>query len=150
MWISVLVFLKRNWIAILGIVLGGLVGQWVYSSIYNQGFEAGQSKQLVEQNAIVADYRSKALASEQVYSALLAQALNDAKEREVFSQSQSIMLAKSNQARAALSAQLRKDVGYAVIQDKQFGQDVVNNCVGGLGLNSLRLYKNALGYSNAD
>ena len=149
MWISVLGFLKRYWTPILGLLLGWLIGHWIYTVFYNQGFEAGQSKQLTEQNAIVADYQAKALASEQAYSALLAQAQQDAKEREAFSQSQSIMLAKSNQTRDALAAQLRKDVGNAVIQDKQ--GDVANtHCVGGLGLNGLRLYKNALGYSNAD
>ena len=143
MWISALIWLKRWWPLILGLVLGVVVS----ISIYHQGFNAGKSAQLVEQQSIVADYKDKVLKSEQAYSALLAQAQQDAKEREAFNQSQSITLAKSNQARDALAAQLRKDVGNAV------NQDVVANsnfkCMGGLGLNSLRLYKNALGY-NAD
>ena len=139
MWISALIWLKRWWPLILGLVLGVVVS----IGIYHQGFNAGKSAQLVEQQSIVADYKDKVLKSEQAYSALLVQAQQDAKEREAFNQSQSIMLAKSNQARDALAAQLRKDVGNAV------NQDVVANCIGGLGLNSLRLYKNALGY-NAD
>lgn len=139
MWISTLIWLKRWWPLILGLVLGVVVS----IGIYRQGFNAGKSAQLVEQQSIVADYKDKVLKSEQAYSALLVQAQQDAKEREAFNQSQSIMLAKSNQARDALAAQLRKDVGNAV------NQDVVANCIGGLGLNSLRLYKNALGY-NAD
>ncbi len=139
MWISAWVWLKRFWPLILGVVLGVVVS----IGIYRQGFDAGKSEQLIEQQSIVADYKDKVLKSEQAYSALLVQSQQEAKEREAFNQSQSIMLAKSNQARDAYAAQLRKDVGNAV------NQDVVANCVGGLGLNSLRLYKNALGY-NAD
>ena len=144
MWISALIWLKqfwRFWPLILGVVFGVVVS----IGIYRQGVDAGKSEQLIEQQSIVADYKDKVLKSEQAYSALLVQSQQEAKEREAFNQSQSIMLAKSNQARDALAAQLRKDVGNAV------NQDVVanSNCVGGLGLNSLRLYKNALGY-NAD
>ena len=139
MWISAWVWLKRFWPLILGVVLGVVVS----IGIYRQGVDAGKSEQLIEQQSIVADYKDKVLKSEQAYSALLVQSQQEAKEREAFNQSQSIMLAKSNQARDAYAAQLRKDVGNAV------NQDVVANCVGGLGFNSLRLYKNALGY-NAD
>ena len=145
MWISALVWLKqfwRFWPLILGVVLGVVVS----ISIYRQGVDAGKSEQLIEQQSIVADYKDKVLKSEQAYSALLVQSQQEAKEREAFNQSQSIMLAKSNQARDAYAAQLRKDVGNAVKQDNQTGVADAN-CVGGLGLNSLRLYKNALGYN---
>lgn len=142
MWISALIWLKqfwRFWPLILGVVFGVVVS----IGIYRQGVDAGKSEQLIEQQSIVADYKDKVLKSEQAYSALLVQSQQEAKEREAFNQSQSIMLAKSNQARDAYAAQLRKDVGNAV------NQDVVanSNCVCGLGLNSLRLYKNALGYN---
>ena len=81
MWISALVWLKqfwRFWPLILGVVLGVVVS----IGIYHQGFNAGKSEQLIEQQSIVADYKDKVIKSEQAYSALLVQSQQEAKERE--------------------------------------------------------------------
>ncbi|QRQ83222.1 hypothetical protein JQU52_10255 [Paralysiella testudinis] len=111
-------------------------GSW-YSG-YSSAKRAGEA-QLA---ALRQEYAAQALAAEQQYSAKLAEAAEQQQKWYDFAQHQSSKLAQATQTLDAQAALLQKEIPYAIAQDAASG----GHCHSGLGADSLRLYRRALGY----
>ncbi len=116
-------------------------GSW-YSG-HNSAKRAGEA-QLAQ---LRQEYAAQALAAEQQYSAKLAAAAAEQQKWYDFAQRQSSQLAQATQTLDAQAALLQKEIPYAIAQD---AADKTNSghCHSGLGADSLRLYRRALGYAD--
>lgn len=127
-----------NWIKPLARVL--LVAAAVLA-VYFGGRLDGQRLAAAEAEKQMAVMRAAALAAEQDYAAKLADAATEKQKWYDFAQRQSVDLAAALQQLDAATAEIKKEIPNAIKQDNAGAVPY-----GGLGDNSLRLYRKSLGY----
>ncbi|STZ75549.1 phage associated protein [Bergeriella denitrificans] len=129
-----------NWIKPLARVL--LVAAAVLA-VYFGGRHDGQRLAAAEAEKQMAVMHAAALAVEQDYAAKLADAAAEKQKWYDFAQKQSVDLAAALQQLDAAEAANKKEIPNAIKQDNAGAVPY-----GGLGDNSLRLYRKSLGYSD--
>ena len=131
--------LLRIWPALLGLAMGALIA----AGLYHVGFQAGESKQLAAQKQLELQWQGQALAAERAYSSKLEAVQKEWAQSVSFTAAQSAALAESNRAIQSKLTILKKDIPNVIQTDATRSE-----CVRGLGIDSLRLYNHALGYSD--
>ena len=133
--------LANNWqpIAIIALVGTGLAVS------HHQGYKAAFAKQQAVIDKMEKDKAQALLLSAQNYARELEQARAEAKKYEVKAHAVGMALAKKQAEVSRLKTENKKEIGDALIQDRQKAGD---GCIDGLGSHGLRLYNRALGYGN--
>ena len=113
-------------------------------AVWYGGFQTAFKRQQVVIEQIKADDAKARLEAEQVYSAELEKALAEQKKWQDFAQSESAKLAQVNRELDRRAAAIEKEIHHVIEKDKSAN----GHCVDGLGADSLRLYRQALGYAD--
>lgn len=113
--------------------------------VWAHGFQTAFERQQAVIGQIKADDAKARLEAEQVYSAELEKALAEQKKWQDFAQSESAKLAQVNRELDRRAAAIEKEIHHVIEKDKSASG---GRCVDGLGADSLRLYRRALGYAD--
>lgn len=133
--------LANNWqpIAIIALVGTGLAVS------HHQGYKAAFAKQQAVIDKMEHEKDQALRLSAQNYARELEQARVDAKQSEAKAHAVGVALAQKQAEVSRLKTENKKEIGDALIQDRQKAGD---GCIDGLGSHGLRLYNRALGYGN--
>ena len=104
----------------------------------------GKSSQLLVQQGLQLQWNEQYQESQRIAFQQLQNAQADKQKWYDFAQRQSSQLAQATQTLDAQAALLQKDIPHAIAQDAASG----GHCHSGLGADSLRLYRRALGYTD--
>lgn len=109
---------------------------------YRAGYLNRDGKAKTEMAAVAAAHQQAQLETERAYSAKLAEVAAERQKWVDFAQSQSVKLAEANRRLDTKTTQIKQEIPHAIARDNSAG-----GCHSGLGADSLRLYRQALGYS---
>ncbi|QMT39980.1 hypothetical protein [Neisseria shayeganii] len=132
-WSSVWFWLRRLWPLWVVLLAAGLA--------YRAGYLKRDTAAEAEMAAVKAEWRQKQLAAELAYRAQLAAAAAEKQRWHDFAQVQSQKLAHTYARLDGQAGRMKQEIADVVQSDAAAGA-----CVGGLGPDSLRLYRRALGY----
>ena len=132
---------SNPWLWVVRIIFVASFTALVLILIYAEGIKTGQAKQLTIQQAL--ELQEQALSAEREYSARLESVQKQWAQSVSFTAAQSAALAESNRAIQSKLTILKKDIPNVIQTDA-----TRNECVRGLGIDSLRLYTRALGYAD--
>ncbi|MDO4434730.1 MAG: hypothetical protein Q4B82_09165 [Alysiella sp.] len=125
------------------------LGVWtaVYVScgiaIFTMGYRTATNRLQTEMGYLKTQYANEAAEREKRHAQSLQAALNEAQKWQDFAQKQGVQLAQAQQKLDAQTAQINKEISHVIQKDNSNG--ITFN---GLGDDSLRLYRQALGYSD--
>ena len=109
---------------------------------YRTGYLKRDCKAKTELAAVAAAHQLAQLEAERAYSAKLAEVAAERQKWVDFAQSQSMKLAEANRRLDTKTTQIKQEIPHAIARDNSAG-----GCHSGLGADSLRLYRQAFGYS---
>ena len=115
----------------------------VAATCYRAGYLNRDGKAKTEMAAVAAAHQQAQLEAERAYSAKLAEVAAERQKWVDFAQSQSVKLAEANRRLDAKTTQIKQEIPHAIARD----QKSTGGCHSGLGADSLRLYRQAFGYS---
>lgn len=119
-----------------------LLALTVAATCYRAGYLNRDGKAKTELAAVAAAHQLAQLEAERAYSAKLAEVAAERQKWVDFAQSQSVKLAEANRRLDTKTTQIKQEIPHAIARDKSTG-----GCYSGLGADSLRLYRQAFGYS---
>ena len=119
-----------------------LLALTVAATCYRAGYLNRDGKAKTEMAAVAAAHQQAQLEAERAYSAKLAEVASERQKWVDFAQSQSVKLAEANRRLDTKTTQIKQEIPHAIARDKRTG-----GCYSGLGADSLRLYRQAFGYS---
>ena len=133
-----------------------LTNKWVLSGLaailvlilvasYKQGYKTAYQEQQAVIDKMEKDKSEALRLSAQNYARELEQAREEAKQSEAKAHAVGVKLAQKQAEVGRLKTENKKEIGDALIQDRQKAGD---GCIDGLGSHGLRLYNRALGYGN--
>lgn len=133
-----------------------LMNKWVLSGLaailvlilvasYKQGYKTAYQAQQAVIDKMEKDKSEALRLSAQNYARELEQAREEAKQSEAKAHAVGVALAQKQAEVSRLKTENKKEIGDALIQDRQKAGD---GCIDGLGSHGLRLYNRALGYGN--
>lgn len=114
-------------------------------AVWYGGFQTAFKRQQVVIGQIKAEAAESRLQAEQTYLAELEKALIEQKKWQDFAQSESAKLAQVKRELDRRAAAIEKEIHHVIEKDKSTNG---GHCVDGLGADSLRLYRQALGYAD--
>ena len=115
----------------------------VAATCYRAGYLNRDGKAKTEMAAVAAAHQQAQLEAERAYSAKLAEVAAERQKWVDFAQSQSVKLAEANRRLDTKTTQIKQEIPHAIARD----QKSTGGCHSGLGADSLRLYRQAFGYS---
>ena len=119
-----------------------LLALTVAATCYRAGYLNRDGKAKTEMAAVAAAHQLAQLEAERAYSAKLAEVAAERQKWVDFAQSQSMKLAEANRRLDTKTTQIKQEIPHAIARDNSAG-----GCHSGLGADSLRLYRQAFGYS---
>jgi len=119
-----------------------LLALTVAAICYRAGYLNRDGKAKTEMAAVAAAHQLAQLEAERAYSAKLAEVAAERQKWVDFAQSQSMKLAEANRRLDTKTTQIKQEIPHAIARDNSAG-----GCHSGLGADSLRLYRQAFGYS---
>ena len=119
-----------------------LLALTVAATCYRAGYLNRDGKAKTEMAAVAAAHQLAQLEAERAYSAKLAEVAAERQKWVDFAQSQSVKLAEANRRLDTKTTQIKQEIPHAIARDNSAG-----GCHSGLGADSLRLYRQAFGYS---
>ena len=119
-----------------------LLALTVAATCYRAGYLNRDGRAKTEMAAVAAAHQLAQLEAERAYSAKLAEVAAERQKWVDFAQSQSVKLAEANRRLDTKTTQIKQEIPHAIARDKSTG-----GCYSGLGADSLRLYRQAFGYS---
>lgn len=119
-----------------------LLALTVAATCYRAGYLNRDGKAKTEMAAVAAAHQLAQLEAERAYSAKLAEVAAERQKWVDFAQSQSAKLAEANRRLDTKTTHIKQEIPHAIARDKSAG-----GCHSGLGADSLRLYRQAFGYS---
>ena len=119
-----------------------LLALTVAATCYRAGYLNRDGKAKTEMAAVAAAHQLAQLEAERAYSAKLAEVAAERQKWVDFAQSQSVKLAEANRRLDTKTTQIKQEIPHAIARDNSAG-----GCRSGLGADSLRLYRQAFGYS---
>lgn len=119
-----------------------LLALTVAATCYRAGYLNRDGKAKTELAAVAAAHQLAQLEAERAYSAKLAEVAAERQKWVDFAQSQSVKLAEANRRLDTKTTQIKQEIPHAIARDNRAG-----GCHSGLGADSLRLYRQAFGYS---
>lgn len=114
----------------------------VAATCYRAGYLNRDGRAKTEMAAVAAAHQLAQLEAERAYSAKLAEVAAERQKWVDFAQSQSVKLAEANRRLDTKTTHIKQEIPHAIARDKSTG-----GCYSGLGADSLRLYRQAFGYS---
>ena len=114
----------------------------VAATCYRAGYLNRDGKAKTEMAAVAAAHQQAQLEAERAYSAKLAEVAAERQKWVDFAQSQSVKLAEANRRLDTQTTHIKQEIPHAIARDNSAG-----GCHSGLGADSLRLYRQAFGYS---
>ena len=109
---------------------------------YRAGYQNRDTKAVAEAAKVAAEYKEAQLKAEQAYSARLAAVAAEKQRWFDFAQEQSGKLTEANRRLDSQTTRIKQEIPHAIARDNSAG-----GCYSGLGADSLRLYRQAFGYS---
>ena len=119
-----------------------LLALTVAATCYRAGYLNRDGKAKTEMAAVAAAHQLAQLEAERAYSAKLAEVAAERQKWVDFAQSQSVKLAEANRRLDTKTTHIKQEIPHAIARDNSAG-----GCHSGLGADSLRLYRQAFGYS---
>ena len=119
-----------------------LLALTVAATCYRAGYLNRDGKAKTEMAAVAAAHQLAQLEAERTYSAKLAEVAAERQKWVDFAQSQSVKLAEANRRLDTKTTHIKQEIPHAIARDNSAG-----GCHSGLGADSLRLYRQAFGYS---
>lgn len=119
-----------------------LLALTVAATCYRAGYLNRDGKAKTELAAVAAAHQLAQLEAERAYSAKLAEVAAERQKWVDFAQSQSVKLAEANRRLDTKTTHIKQEIPHAIARDNSAG-----GCHSGLGADSLRLYRQAFGYS---
>ena len=119
-----------------------LLALTVAATCYRAGYLTRDGKAKTEMAAVAAAHQLAQLEAERAYSAKLAEVAAERQKWVDFAQSQSVKLAEANRRLDTKTTHIKQEIPHAIARDNSAG-----GCHSGLGADSLRLYRQAFGYS---
>lgn len=119
-----------------------LLALTVATTCYRAGYLNRDGKAKTEMAAVAAAHQLAQLEAERAYSAKLAEVAAERQKWVDFAQSQSVKLAEANRRLDTKTTHIKQEIPHAIARDNSAG-----GCHSGLGADSLRLYRQAFGYS---
>ena len=119
-----------------------LLALTVAATCYRAGYLNRDGRAKTEMAAVAAAHQLAQLEAERAYSAKLAEVAAERQKWVDFAQSQSVKLAEANRRLDTKTTHIKQEIPHAIARDKSTG-----GCYSGLGADSLRLYRQAFGYS---
>ena len=119
-----------------------LLALTVAATCYRAGYLNRDGKAKTEMAAVAAAHQLAQLEAERAYSAKLAEVAAERQKWVDFAQSQSVKLAEANRRLDTKTTHIKQEIPHAIARD----QKSTGGCHSGLGADSLRLYRQALGY----
>lgn len=119
-----------------------LLALTVAATCYRAGYLNRDGKAKTEMAAVAAAHQLAQLEAERAYSAKLAEVAAERQKWVDFAQSQSVKLAEANRLLDTKTTHIKQEIPHAIARDNSAG-----GCHSGLGADSLRLYRQAFGYS---
>ena len=119
-----------------------LLALTVAATCYRAGYLNRDGKAKTEMAAVAAAHQLAQLEAERAYSAKLAEVAAERQKWVDFAQSQSVKLAEANRRLDTKTTHIKQEIPHAIARDNRAG-----GCHSGLGADSLRLYRQAFGYS---
>ena len=119
-----------------------LLALTVAATGYRAGYLNRDGRAKTEMAAVAAAHQLAQLEAERAYSAKLAEVAAERQKWVDFAQSQSVKLAEANRRLDTKTTHIKQEIPHAIARDKSTG-----GCYSGLGADSLRLYRQAFGYS---
>ena len=119
-----------------------LLALTVAATCYRAGYLNRDGKAKTEMAAVAAAHQLAQLEAERAYSAKLAEVAAERQKWVDFAQSQSVKLAEANRLLDTKTTHIKQEIPHAIARDNRAG-----GCHSGLGADSLRLYRQAFGYS---
>ena len=119
-----------------------LLALTVAATCYRAGYLNRDGKAKTEMAAVAAAHQLAQLEAERAYSAKLAEVAAERQKWVDFAQSQSVKLAEANRRLDSQTTHIKQEIPHAIARDNSAG-----GCHSGLGADSLRLYRQAFGYS---
>ncbi|MDO4434588.1 MAG: hypothetical protein Q4B82_08430 [Alysiella sp.] len=112
-------------------------------AVWTSGYRVAAYRYQAETGYLKTQYANEAAERERQHTQSLQAALNDVQKWQDFAQKQGVQLAQAQQKLDAQTAQINKEISHVIQKDNSNG--ITFN---GLGDDSLRLYRQALGYSD--
>ena len=119
-----------------------LLALTVAATCYRAGYLNRDGKAKTEMAAVAAAHQLAQLEAERAYSAKLAEVAAERQKWVDFAQSQSVKLAEATRRLDTKTTHIKQEIPHAIARDNSAG-----GCHSGLGADSLRLYRQAFGYS---
>lgn len=119
-----------------------LLALTVAATCYRAGYLNRDGRAKTEMAAVAAAHQLAQLEAERAYSAKLAEVAAERQKWVDFAQSQSVKLAEANRRLDTKTTHIKQEIPHAIARDNSAG-----GCHSGLGADSLRLYRQAFGYS---
>ena len=119
-----------------------LLALTVAATCYRAGYLNRDGKAKTEMAAVAAAHQLAQLEAERAYSAKLAEVAAERQKWVDFAQSQSVKLAEANRRLDTKTTHIKQEIPHAIARDNRAG-----GCHSDLGADSLRLYRQAFGYS---
>lgn len=119
-----------------------LLALTVAATCYRAGYLNRDGRAKTEMAAVAAAHQLAQLEAERAYSAKLAEVAAERQKWVDFAQSQSVKLAEANRRLDTKTTHIKQKIPHAIARDNRAG-----GCHSGLGADSLRLYRQAFGYS---
>ena len=119
-----------------------LLALTVAATCYRAGYLNRDGKAKTEMAAVAAAHQLAQLEAERAYSTKLAEVAAERQKWVDFAQSQSVKLAEANRRLDTKTTHIKQEIPHAIARDNSAG-----GCHSGLGADSLRLYRQAFGYS---
>ena len=119
-----------------------LLALTVAATCYRAGYLNRDGRAKTEMAAVAAAHQLAQLEAERAYSAKLAEVAAARQKWVDFAQSQSVKLAEANRRLDTKTTHIKQEIPHAIARDNRAG-----GCHSGLGADSLRLYRQAFGYS---
>ena len=115
----------------------------VAATCYRAGYLNRDGKAKAEMAAVAAAHQQAQLEAERAYSAKLAEVAAERQKWVDFAQDQSVKLAEAKHRLDRQTTHIKQEIPHAIARD----QKSTGGCHSGLGADSLRLYRQAFGYS---
>lgn len=125
--------------------LAALAAAVLLGGVWYGGFQTAFKRQQAVIEQIKAEAAESRLQAEQTYSAELEKTLTEQKKWQDFAKSESAKLAQANRELDRRAATIEKEIHHVIEKDKNANG---GHCIDGLGADSLRLYRQALGYAD--
>lgn len=137
LWTKLLAVAPRLLVRLLPYLLAGAIA----IILYQLGYAKRDAEAVAEAAAVAAKHEQARLEAELVYQGRLAAAQAEKARWHAFAQHQSERLAETTRRLDRQTQQITREIEDAVRNDQ-----TTNACAGGIGTDSLRLYKRAFGY----